>query len=82
MGRILCAGLGGGKGQMAGGLRGEPRVSVCAGTCCKSCFLMESLMSFQVSFRKWCLNRCLLFDSIMHLPFIGVEVGMFSGIWQ
>lgn len=43
---------------------------------------MESLMSFQVSFRKWCLNRCPLFDCIMHLPFIGVEVGMFSGIWQ
>lgn len=39
-------------------------------------------MSFQVSFRKWCLNRFLLFDYMMHLPFVGVEVGTLSGIWK
>lgn len=32
-------------------------------------------MSFQVSFRKWCLNRFLLFDYMMHLGFIGVVSG-------
>jgi len=39
-------------------------------------------MPFQVSFRKWCLNRCLLCGYVMHLPWIGVGVGLFRGVGQ
>lgn len=65
-----------GRSGCASELLVRPRATLCG----RSCVLREAVESFQVACRRWCPSRCLLFGCIVHLPFAGVEAGLFGGL--